>query len=101
MVDFVKLDVLEQHPEKTVEIIAHIQRDFKGQFIAEKVESREMFELCRNRHPVFPGLLLRPPGESRQQVHPAGQLSVLELMNKVRHCEDLGEIEEPCAAMPS
>ena len=96
MVDFVKLDVLEQHPEKTVEIIAHIQRDFKGQFIAEKVETREMFDLCRNSGiQYFQGYYFaRPENLANKSIQP-GQLAVLELMNKVRTCEDLGEIEEP------
>ncbi|MDP2028054.1 MAG: EAL domain-containing protein [Thiobacillus sp.] len=96
MVDFVKLDVLEQHPEKTVEIIAHIQRDFKGQFIAEKVETREMFELCRNCGiQYFQGYYFARPETLANNAIQPGQLSVLDLMNKVRHCEDLGEIEEP------
>lgn len=96
MVDFVKLDVLEQHPEKTVEIIAHIQRDFKGQFIAEKVETREMFELCRaSGIQYFQGYYFaRPENLANKSIQP-GQLAVLELMNTVRTCEDLGEIEEP------
>ena len=96
MVDFVKLDVLEQHPEKTVEIIAHIQLNFKGQFIAEKVESREMFDICRNSGiQYFQGYYFaRPENLSNKTIQP-GQLSVLELMNKVRVCEDLAEIEEP------
>ncbi len=96
MVDFVKLDVLEQQPEKTVEIIAHIQRDFTGQFIAEKVETREMFELCRNCGiQYFQGYYFaRPENLANKAIQP-GQVAVLELMNKVRTCEDLSEIEEP------
>ena len=96
MVDFVKLDVLEQHPEKTVEIIAHIQRDFTGQFIAEKVETREMFELCRSCGiQYFQGYYFaRPENLANKAIQP-GQVAVLELMNKVRTCEDLSEIEEP------
>ena len=96
MVDFVKLDMLEQHPEKTVEIIAHIQRDFQGQFVAEKVESREMFELCRaSGIQYFQGYYFaRPENLANKSIQP-GQLAVLDLMNKVRYCEDLGEIEEP------
>lgn len=96
MVDYVKLDVLEQHPEKTVEILAHIRRDFKGQFIAEKVETLEMFELCRNSGiQYFQGYYFaRPENLASKSIQP-GQLDVLDLMNKVRLCEDLGEIEEP------
>lgn len=96
MVDFVKLDVLEQQPEKTVEIIAHIQRDFSGQFIAEKVETREMFELCRSCGiQYFQGYYFaRPENLTNKAIQP-GQVAVLELMNKVRLCEDLSEIEEP------
>lgn len=96
MVDFVKLDVLEQPPEKTVEIIAHIRLNFAGQFIAEKVETREMFDLCRNSGiQYFQGYYFaRPENLANKAIQP-GQLAVLELMNKVRVCEDLGEIEEP------
>lgn len=96
MVDFIKLDVLEQHPEKTVEILAHIQRSFSGVFIAEKVESREMFELCRRCGiQLFQGYYFaRPENVANRPIQP-GELAVLELMNQVRTCEDLGEIEEP------
>ncbi len=96
MVDFVKLDMLEQPPEKTVEIIAHIRLNFTGQFIAEKVETREMFDLCRDSGiKYFQGYYFaRPENLANKAIQP-GQLAVLELMNKVRVCEDLGEIEEP------
>jgi EAL and modified HD-GYP domain-containing signal transduction protein len=95
MVDFVKLDVLEQHPEKTVEIIEHIRLNFTGQFIAEKVETREMFELCRNSGiQYFQGYYFAHPENLASKTIQPGQLSVLKLMNKVRTCEDLGEIEE-------
>jgi len=88
--------VLEQHPEKTVEILAHIQRDFNGQFIAEKVETREMFELCRNSGiQYFQGYYFaRPENLANKSIQP-GQLAVLDLMNKVSKCEDLSDIEEP------
>lgn len=96
MVDFVKLDVLEQPPEKTAEIIAHIRLNFTGQFIAEKVETREMFDLCRDSGiQYFQGYYFaRPENLANKTIQP-GQLAVLDLMNKVRVCEDLGEIEEP------
>ncbi|MHB0917157.1 MAG: EAL and HDOD domain-containing protein [Thiobacillus sp.] len=96
MVDFVKLDVLEQPPEKTAEIIAHIRLNFTGQFIAEKVESREMFDLCRNCGiEYFQGYYFAHPENLASKTIQPGQLAVLELMNKVRACEDLAEIEEP------
>ena len=96
MVDFVKLDVLEQHPEKTVEIIDHIRLDFTGKFIAEKVETREMFELCRNAGiQYFQGYYFAHPENLASRTIQPGQLAVLELMNKVRTCQDLSEIEDP------
>ena len=95
MVDFIKLDVLEQPPEKTVEIIAHIRLSFSGQFIAEKVESREMFELFRGCGiQYFQGYYFARPENLASKTIQPGQLAVLELMNKVRTCEDLGEIED-------
>ncbi len=96
MVDFVKLDVLEQHPEKTLEIVAHIRNSFSGQFIAEKVETREMFELCRNSGiQYFQGYYFARPENLASRTIQPGQLAVLDLMNKVRTCEDLADIEEP------
>ncbi len=96
MVDFVKLDVLEQPPEKTKEIIAHIQLNFTGQFIAEKVETREMFDLCRNCGiQYFQGYYFAHPENLSSKTIQPGQLAVLKLMDKVRSCEDLAEIEEP------
>ena len=96
MIDFVKLDMLEQPPEKTVEIIAHIRLNFSGQFIAEKVETREMFDLCRDSGiQYFQGYYFaRPENLANKAIQP-GQLAVLDLMNKVRICEDLSEIEDP------
>lgn len=96
MVDFVKLDVLEQPPEKTEEIIAHIRLNFTGQFIAEKVETRAMFDLCRDSGiQYFQGYYFAHPENLANKAIQPGQLAVLELMNKVRVCADLGEIEEP------
>lgn len=96
MVNYIKIDVLEQHPTKTVEIIKHIQQSYSGEFIAEKVESREMFELCRGcgiRY--FQGYYFAHPENLSSKTIQPGQLAVVELMNKVRTSEDLGEIEEP------
>ncbi|MEW6590774.1 MAG: EAL domain-containing protein [Pseudomonadota bacterium] len=96
MVNFIKIDVLEQHPSKTVEIIRHIQQSYQGEFIAEKVENREMFELCRGcgiRY--FQGYYFAHPENLSSKTIQPGQLAVVELMNKVRTTEDLGEIEEP------
>jgi EAL and modified HD-GYP domain-containing signal transduction protein len=55
-----------------------------------------MFELCRNCGiQYFQGYYFaRPENLANKAIQP-GQLSVLGLMNKVRLCEDLGEIEEP------
>lgn len=96
IVDFVKLDVLEQPPEKTVEIIKHIKLNFSGKFIAEKVETREMFETCRKAGiQYFQGYYFAHPENLGHSAIQPGQLPVLDLMNKVRHCQNLGEIEEP------
>jgi EAL and modified HD-GYP domain-containing signal transduction protein len=102
LVDFVKIDVLEQHPEKTKEIIEHIRLTYSGHFIAEKVEDIEMFDLCRNCGiQYFQGYYFaRPENLANKAIQP-GQVSVLELMNQVRNTEDLSTIEAPsCAAMP-
>jgi c-di-GMP-related signal transduction protein len=70
--------------------------NFTGQFIAEKVETREMFDLCRDSGiQYFQGYYFaRPENLANKAIQP-GQLAVLDLMHKVRVCEDLGEIEEP------
>jgi EAL and modified HD-GYP domain-containing signal transduction protein len=55
-----------------------------------------MFDLCRNSGiQYFQGYYFaRPENLANKSIQP-GQLAVLELMNKVRVCEDLAEIEEP------
>jgi EAL and modified HD-GYP domain-containing signal transduction protein len=95
LVDYIKLDVLEQPPDKTVEIIHHIRSFYKGKLLAEKVENREMFELCKAEGiEYFQGYYFaRPENIANKTIKPT-QLSVLELMNKVRACEDLKQIEE-------
>ncbi|MGE5318743.1 MAG: hypothetical protein ACM3KD_01050 [Hyphomicrobiaceae bacterium] len=66
-----------------MEIIAHIRLSFRGQFIAEKVESREMFELCRSSGiQYFHGYYFaRPENLENKSIQPA-QLAVLELITR-------------------
>lgn len=96
LVDYIKLDVLEQPPEKTRQIIRHTRGLFSGDLIAEKVESLEMFELCRLEGvDYFQGYYFAHPENLASKTIKPAQATVLALMNKVRTCEDLSEIEEP------
>ncbi|MBI5936859.1 MAG: HDOD domain-containing protein [Betaproteobacteria bacterium] len=96
LVDYIKLDVLEQPPEKTVEIIRHVSSIYKGKLLAEKVETREMFELCKAEGiEYFQGYYFAHPENIANKTIKPTQVTVLELMNRVRVCEDLKELEEP------
>ncbi|NWG86365.1 MAG: HDOD domain-containing protein [Hydrogenophilaceae bacterium] len=95
LVDYIKLDVLEQPPAKTVEIIRHVRTLFSGKLLAEKVESREMFELCKGEGvEYFQGYYFAHPENIANKTIKPTQLTVLALMNQVRACEDLKQIEE-------
>lgn len=55
-----------------------------------------MFELCRNSGiQYFQGYYFARPESLADKSSQPGQLALLALLNKVRACEDLGEIEEP------
>ncbi len=96
LVDYIKLDVLEQPPEKTRQIIRHIRGLFPGRLIAEKVEHLEMFELCRDEGvDYFQGYYFAHPEHLTSKTIKPSLANVLYLMNRARTCEDLSEIEEP------
>lgn len=96
LVDYIKLDVLEQPPEKTAEIIRHVRSIYRGKLLAEKVETREMFELCKAEGiEYFQGYYFAHPENIANKTIKPTQVTVLELMNRVRTCEDLRELEEP------
>lgn len=96
LVDYIKLDVLEQPIEKTVEIIRHIRTLYAGNLLAEKVESREIFEACKAEGiKYFQGYYFAHPENIANKTIRPTQVTVLELMNQVRICEDLKELEDP------
>lgn len=96
LVDYIKLDVLEQPLEKTMQIIRHIRTLYSGNLLAEKVESREMFEACKAEGiEFFQGYYFAHPENIANKTIKPTQATVLELMNRVRTCEDLKELEEP------
>ncbi len=95
LVDYIKLDVLEQPPKKTIEIIRHIRSLYQGKLLAEKVETQEMFELCKAEGiECFQGYYFAHPENIANKTIKPTQAAVLELMNKVRACEDLKQIED-------
>jgi len=96
MVDFVKLDVLEQPPEKTVEIIAHIRSASPASSSPKRSKpARCSTSAATAASSIFLGYYFAVRRISANKAIQPGQLAVLELMNKARTCEDLGEIEEP------
>lgn len=94
-VDFIKLDVQQQSRQETLRLVSQIRRVFVGKLVAEKVETREMFDLCAGAGmEYFQGYYFAHPENIASKTLTPSQLTVLGLMNKVRTCEDLGEIEE-------
>lgn len=95
-VEYIKLDVLAQPAQSIPVTVRGLRRSFAGKLVAEKVESKAMFDLCAAQGmDYFQGYYFAHPENIASRTINAAQLTVLELMNKVRTCEDLNQIEEP------
>ncbi len=95
-VDYIKLDVLTQQTDRLERLVKDIRSAFRGKLVAEKVEDRAMFDACAAMgFDYFQGYYFaRPENIANRSLMPS-QTTVLELMNKVRTCDDLNLIEEP------
>jgi len=93
--DIVKLDVLHHSPE-------HIKREmelmapYKVQFLAERVETHEIFEWTKDLgFDFFQGYFFLYPNVTHENVLPLNQLAIMHLLAKLQNPDiDFVELEE-------
>lgn len=94
MVDYIKIDLL-QTPEDKLADLAAAARKYPIKLIAEKVETKSAFNICRGlSFDFFQGFYFAHPETLTARVINPGQALVLELLNKVRANAEINEIEK-------
>lgn len=82
--DFIKIDVLNQSWDEVVALVAKL-RPYKARLLAEKVETREMFEACRDLgFTLFQGYFLARPQLVRGRRLSGNQHTALQLISALR-----------------
>lgn len=93
MVDIVKVDILTTDPAELPEIVANL-RKFPVQLLAERVETVEVFELCRNYgFELFQGYFFeRPAVISQKRIDPS-DVTLMKLLQELHEDADIAVIE--------
>jgi EAL and modified HD-GYP domain-containing signal transduction protein len=91
----IKLDVLEHYGERLVELIGFLRKYCPtAMLLAEKVESREDFERCRDLgFEAFQGYFFARPARVRGERLPTHSLSALSAMAELEATEDFEELQ--------
>ncbi len=94
LADFVKVDVIENTKDQVKEGLQLLSR-YPVKVIAEKVETQEMYTLCKNMgFKYYQGFFFCKPQLITQKHAPANKAVVLNLLNKLQDPElDYSEIE--------
>jgi EAL and modified HD-GYP domain-containing signal transduction protein len=93
LADFIKVDIRELGPERTATLV-HSLRGHSAKLIAEKVETRTEFRLCKELgFDYFQGYYFAHPETLSAKVINPAHATVLSLLNKVRDNADVKEIE--------
>ncbi|HEV3047839.1 MAG TPA: EAL domain-containing protein [Solirubrobacteraceae bacterium] len=90
----IKVDVLEHHAGKLVELVGYLRKHRPtAMLLAEKVESREDFERCRELgFDAFQGYFFARPARVRGERLPTHSLSALSAMAELEATEDFEEL---------
>jgi EAL and modified HD-GYP domain-containing signal transduction protein len=84
LADIVKVDVLGKSEEQLHREVSQL-RDSRVRLLAEKVESREVFEMCKQLgFYYFQGYFFFRPDIIRGRQIPANRIALLELMGKIQ-----------------
>ena len=82
--DIVKVDVLGKSHDQLQQVVSQLQ-DSRVRLLAEKVESREVFEMCKQLgFYYFQGYFFFRPDIIRGRQIPANRIALLELMGKIQ-----------------
>lgn len=85
LADIVKIDVLGKNAEQIQKEVSQL-RDFRVRLLAEKVETREVYETCKNLgFYYFQGYFFFRPDIIRGREIPANRGALLELMGKIQN----------------
>lgn len=94
MVDIVKVDILAADPKKLPEIAASL-RKYPVQLLAEKVETIEAFEQCREYgFELFQGYFFERPATISQKRIDASGIGMMKLIQQLHEDADIAAIEE-------
>lgn len=94
MVDIVKVDTLTTDPAKLPEIAASL-RSYPVQLLAERVETVEMFEQCREcGFELFQGYFFERPAIISHKRIDASGIGMLKLLQQLHEDADINAIEE-------
>ena len=100
--DFLKIDFLTTPAQKRCELMATL-RDFRGVYVAEKVETREEYEkACKEGFRLFQGYYFCKPALLRKNAVPSNRVVHFRLLNLMH--EDplpIGEISEVVKSEPA
>jgi len=87
LADFVKVDVLEYNDEELSEIVQLIKH-YRIKVIAEKVETQELFKLCKSLNfDFYQGYFFCHPQLVTQKSMPANKMVVLNLLAQLQNPE--------------
>ena len=91
----VKLDVMALGPKRLKKDVATL-RQFPVTLLAEKIESQEIFEWCKNLgFDYFQGYFFCKPKIIEGKCIPPNQIAILSLLSKLQNPEtEMGEVEE-------
>lgn len=93
LADFVKLDVLAHTPEELAKVVKAL-RAFQVKLVAEKVETLEQFNHCRDLgFDFFQGYYFAHPETLVERVINPVHATVLQLLEKVRQGADVKDLE--------
>ncbi len=94
LVDIIKVDILATAPEELPKIAANL-RKYPVQLLAERVETVEVFELCRDcGFELFQGYFFeRPAVISQKRIDPSG-MAMMKLLQQLHENADIDAIEE-------
>ncbi len=94
MVDIVKVDTLTTDPAKLPEIAASL-RSYPVQLLAERVETVEMFEQCREcGFELFQGYFFERPAIISHKRIDASGIGMMKLLQQLHEDADINAIEE-------
>ncbi len=92
MADIVKVDILNQSPESVLGIVKGL-RHYRATLLAEKVESREMFEVCKRLgFTYFQGYFFRKPEIVEGRKLTASQATRIRLLHELSLGADLEQL---------